>query len=258
MSDEAFGELGQSLIAHHALGPAGDPWLDVHEGRLDGDEVARRLHGKDPDDDISRFKAVFERRFDEHDRGRFDGVLALYRDSAPRATKPSLLDRWLRWGGIAFAAALLLWWLLPPKALGTYYDVELRRDVAELRDPFNRVEVRTYWANRSLEVWLRPAKAVDGPVEVAVYARRDGETRRLTVEPETQGNGAVHIVAEVESLGLAVGEWELLFMVGREGTLPDRVEDLAAENGVGTEQPYVVRSARIRIVPPRSEPPAAR
>lgn len=248
MGDAQLGELGQSVIAHQVLGPPDDPWLEVHEGRLNADEAARQLRGVEPDEVIEQSKAIFELGFTEIDRRRFDEVLARYRENAPVTKGASLL---LPWGALALAAAVLIWLLLPARSLGTYYELELRQGAAEMHGPNDREEIRTYWANRSLEAWLRPAEALDGPMELAVYARRDSEVRRLTVEPTFEDNGAVHILAKIESLGLTVGEWELLFVVGREGTVPGSIEDLPAPEADDTRLPYTVLSVWVRIIPPR-------
>ena len=127
--------------------------------------------------------------------------------------------------------------------------MELRQGLEEVRGPdgaHDEPKVRVYREDRALEIWLRPVNAVDGPVEVAAYARRDGEIRRLPIAPEVQDNGAVHVEATTRETGLDVGEWELVFVVGRLGQLPEGLDEV--EILITTGAPYIVQRVDVRVV----------
>ena len=251
MSDQEWGVV-QALVAHQLLGATDDPWLAVHERRSTADELAGHLLDVEPRERLERSKTLFGRSAAKADERHYEDVLRLYEQSDPSSEteEPNHTKQWIVRAGLALAAAVLLWWAIPQfldeaAPLGTSYEAELRRDLVQIRSTAERGGLRVYRMDRSIEVWLRPTQAIDGPLEVAVHARRDGQTRLLTVEPTIQDSGAVHIVSGVESMGLTVGEWELLFIVGRRGTLPSHLEGLTDDP---TTHPYELISVTVRIV----------
>jgi len=75
----------------------------------------------------------------------------------------------------------------------------------------------------SLEITLRPATAVRGPLEVRGFLIRGGQVRRWDVRADVSEEGAARIAGEREALfpGVPAGAWEITLVVGRPGTLPD-------------------------------------
>ena len=188
------------------------------------------------------------------DERRLDSLMQSYAESDPTDVPPIQARSsrtWPIWTSLGVAAAVVLAvtlrGLLGPAPLGTRYELDVQREIALVRGPDERGPLLVFREDRTLEVWLRPVDAVDPPVTVAVYARRVGEIHHLSVSPAVTSNGVVHIVATVHELGLPLGEWELVFIVGRTNELPELDELPDAVDG--TTQPYDVRTVVVRIVP---------
>lgn len=251
MSEERLRAVERVLFTHRLLHDTPEPWRLVHEGRLSADEAAVRLRGVEPDEVVERSKGLFGAPHTQDDRRRLDEVMRSYRSGATAPSRSGSTARWLVPAGLAAAAALLLWSLRPsppegPRPLGTDYGVTLERGLAEVRSSQRPDEIVTYRRDRSMEIWLRPHHAVDGPLEVSLHARRDGDVRTLNVDPVVDDKGTVSIVAELEQLGLTVGDWELVLAVGRPGHLPDGID---AHTMPIDEESYELHSAWIRITP---------
>lgn len=193
----------------------------------------------------------------EADERRLDSLMQRYAESDPpegavvtpiqvRSTRT-----WPIWTGLGLAAAVVLAvalrGLLGPAPLGTRYELDVQRELALVRGSDEQGPLLVFREDRTLEVWLRPIDAVDPPLAAAVYARREGEVRHLSVSPTMASNGVVHIVATIHELGLPLGEWELVFIVGRTNELPELDELPDAVDG--TTQPYDVRTVVVRIIP---------
>lgn len=81
---------------------------------------------------------------------------------------------------------------------------------------------------------------------MVAYARGGGEIHRLSIAPRVMDNGVIHITTTVRALGIPMGEWELVLVVGRVGALP--ALDALSPTIDGTELPYDVQITNVRIV----------
>lgn len=230
--------------------------LDDHDGLVPA-LIAHRVVEAHGEADLGGEEAL--ETLSEGDELRLQALMSLYSQgesvtgSRGRATR-----RWPWWVGIGLAAVALLTLMLreavqAPLPLGTHYEVDLHRELAMVRSVEARAPIRVYREDRSIEIWLRPVEATEPPLEVAAYARRGGETRRLAIEPTVKDNGVVHIVTTVRNAGLTVGDWELLLLVGRPGALPEGLDELAVDADVDASS-YDARVVQVRIVPAK-EPP---
>jgi hypothetical protein len=105
----------------------------------------------------------------------------------------------------------------------------------------------TFLLDDELRIRLVPERAVEGPLEVAVFAwDRSSPAHRVEVEPRVHGRGVVELVTTVQALGLAEGEWELVFAIGWARALPSSWEELVDERASRPEGYEVVRK-RVRI-----------
>lgn len=185
---------------------------------------------------------------------RLAALMLDYTASTPeRTTTPHAHGRagWLAWAGVGLAAAVVLAVVLrglvgAPAPLGTHYELAMARELAHVRSSEARDELYVYREDRALELWLRPVDGVDGPVAVEAYARRPGELHRLSLTPSVMGNGVIHVVTTVRALGIPLGEWELVFVVGRAGALP--ALDALPATVDGAALPYDVQTTHVRIV----------
>lgn len=247
MSPSKADSTVRAMLAHRLLTTTDDVWRQLHEGRITAEEAAARRRGEEPDDAIEQAKAVFGEPFAARDAQRFDEVLRLYEGAPEAAPRSRSRKWWLTGGGMALAAAVLLWLLRPSSALVTY-EAELQRQLAGMRGTAEVEGIPEYRQDRSIEIWLRPMEAVDEPIAAEVHALQGDELRRLPATPVVMDGGIVHIVETVEALGLTPGEWDLVLVVGRAGDLPERF-DASLARDPPDDGSYTVIVTPIRIVP---------
>lgn len=153
----------------------------------------------------------------------------------------------------AAAAAALLVWLVPPWGdSGSFaggYVLELEGAKVEMRDePRPAAGIPTFLLDGEIMIRLVPADVVDEPVGVVAFAvGPDGQPQSLELAPIVHANGVVEIAASIASLGLGLGEWELVVAVGWAHTLPESWAELQQAEDAGREGAEVVRT-RVRIV----------
>ncbi len=101
-----------------------------------------------------------------------------------------------------------------------------------------------------LEIVLRPATAVTGPVSVEAFTVRDGQARPWTVPMSRSADGAVRISGDARALlGPATGEVGLAFVVERAGAPPVDPADVvrAAGGGLGVRGRQVIER-RVKLL----------
>lgn len=99
----------------------------------------------------------------------------------------------------------------------------------------------------ALEITLRPATAVRGPLEVRGFLVRGDQVQRWDVRADVSEEGAVRIAGEREALfpkGLE-GTWEISVAVGRPGTLPDGAAVLRASEA--RDAPWRLFRRRVQL-----------
>ncbi|WP_438007561.1 hypothetical protein WME89_01790 [Sorangium sp. So ce321] len=79
-----------------------------------------------------------------------------------------------------------------------------------------------------LEISLRPATRVEGPLEVRAFLIRDGEAHPWDVKIELSRQGAARIAGDREALfqGVPAGRFQIALAIGRPGSLPTGPEDV--------------------------------
>jgi hypothetical protein len=258
MSKEAIPE---TLGAHVGMStPTAELWYDVAHGQLSVDEGAARLLAREDveageREAIDEAKAVFAPHPVEHQQGQLETLLARQQTEQEAVVVPLRPRRARRWiaglVGVA-AAAVLMVWLVPSQPAddrGAFlggYEVELDNAAAAMRGG-PEAGLPTFLLGDEVRVRLVPEKAIEGPVEVAVFAwDRSGPAHRVEVEPRVHERGVVELVTTVQALGLGEGEWELVFAIGWAQALPVSWEELVDERAPGPEGYEVVRK-RVRI-----------
>lgn len=191
------------------------------------------------------------------DERRFEQLLPRYLDCRIITQPPAAaVHHEPRWAGLIVvlaAAAMLVLMLREPMArsgpLRVHYEVELRRDLAVMRKPGDRSDRATFRVDRMLEAWVRPVERVSHAVDVAVFGRRRHQIHPLSIEPQIEGNGSIHILEGVRAMGLKEGAWDLIFVVGWLGELSPTADGLSLDPDVD-KTPYDVVVIPVRIVEP--------
>lgn len=280
MSNEALVEL---LAARRALEQEdAELWHRVALGELSPDEAAEeRLAGGTVGDEeraaIERDQRLLAPPPAELAQARFDAIVAL-RDSEAVAERmaaeermpseervavvlpmrPHRARRWLTGVTAAAAAVVLTVWLSQapgtarPVPFAGGYVVELELAATNVMGSEPAAEVPTFLRGGRIRIRLVPERAVEGALEVVVFAwDRAGQARQIEVEPRMIGRGLVEIDATVASLGLDVGEHELVIAIGRASALPqtwEGVEAAISEHGTEGKAGFQVVRTKVRVV----------
>jgi hypothetical protein len=253
--------IAEALGVHVEMStPTAALWFDVAHGQLSVDEgAARSLAREDaaPDERaaIEGAKAVFAPHAPERQEEQLAVLLAQQQAELEAVVVPLAPRRSRRWiagvVGLA-AAAVLMVWLVPPRPAddpGAFlggYEVELDNAAATMRGG-PEAGLPTFLLDDEVRIRLVPEKAIEGPLEVVVFAwDRSRPAHRVEVEPRVHGRGVVELVTTVRALGLEEGEWELVFAIGWAQALPSSWEELVGERATSSEGYEVVRK-RVRI-----------
>ncbi len=237
-------------------------WLEVLDGRAHAEDVAEQMlrRGDDPEQ-VARDQALFRpvparlrmmivddlcTRFAESESESESGSDDVVSPSKPdEATDPSPSETvrrpWWRRAelaavAVAAAAALVLTlWAVggsrtPSEAgegfteLGATYVVQLEGSQRRMRSPAAE-RIERFEADGVLRIVASPEQTVDGAVEAALFAYREGSARRLDVAVTHGEGGALQLEGAVaEVLGLSPGRWSLAVAVGRPGSLDHEPE----------------------------------
>lgn len=149
---------------------------------------------------------------------------------------------WLAATPLAAAAAVVLFLRLSPSTnnppLPQY---ELRIGVEQFlgtpgEDPGGE---RHATLDSEIAIDVKPARAVDGPVEVRKYLAGGGHLQPWTVQWPDPKAGRVKFEHQVRNLaGLGAGRWDIVVVVGRPGRIPSDPEiERIARAGGSTDQP---------------------
>ncbi|XXY45103.1 hypothetical protein WME91_34385 [Sorangium sp. So ce269] len=100
-----------------------------------------------------------------------------------------------------------------------------------------------------LEVALRPATRVEGPLEVRAFLIRDGEARPWDVKVELSSQGAARIAGDREALfqGVPAGRFQIALAIGRPGSLPAGPEDVLRALKLGETPGFRLLQREIRL-----------
>ncbi|WP_437902283.1 hypothetical protein WME95_27050 [Sorangium sp. So ce327] len=109
-----------------------------------------------------------------------------------------------------------------------------------------------------LEITLRPATRVDGPVAVRAFLIQGETARPWDVHADLSEQGAARIEGDTETLfpGVPEGEWEIAIAIGRPAALPDSAAGLADARPPKEEKDNKFRILRFNVLLlPRATPP---
>lgn len=233
-----------AVAAHHALSTLPEAWLDLAHGRLSAEEAAAAMEGDEPPELIERSKALFGPPAAADEEQRLAALLQAYFPAPARRRIP----RWLQAGGLALVAAslvLVVVRLLPPRPFDGNYELGLSPGYLEERDePGAAAGSRRYHMGQPIELKLRPRASVREPVGAVVFAVADGRGRALRLEAQVNEHGVVTIAGTPEALGLSVGRFTLVVVVGPPEHLPQAYEDVHDE----PDAPYDVLDDELEIV----------
>jgi len=115
--------------------------------------------------------------------------------------------------------------------------------------PAERGPLELHRASR-LEIVLRPATAVQRPVEVRAFLVQGTDVRPWAPPMERSADGAVRIAGEAGTLlDLPPGSWDLAFTVSPEAVAAPDPDDVArAVRGEGGARPWRLLDARVRLL----------
>jgi hypothetical protein len=246
------------FASHEVLARTPQIWLDVSAGTISPEAAAEEMSGSESPELIERSKALFAPPPAERERAMRERIL----DEVAPEVAPARRPWWWMAGGLgALAAVIALAFVLrPPERevyapLGVEYQVELSAGLEVVRGGESpRVpedeSVRTYRVDQEIDITLRPSSAIEErELDVVVFAydergqgRQLGPPRRLSTS-----TGTVRLSERPRASGLSPGRWQLVFVIGRVGQVPEEVERFAP----GAAQPpathYAMARATIRV-----------
>lgn len=260
------------LASHEALRSTPEIWLDVSRGSISPELAGEQLEGVEEPALIERSRVLFAPPSPEQEHRIRERAL----DSVAPARRPW----WWVTGSLAMAAALLLALALRPDdpapyaPLGVEYRVELSAGWEATRSeagrepppgqtpparPTNRPTDRpTYRSDQQVDFTLRPKVALHEPTLDVVMFAYDEQGRGVRVGPRRHlatRTGTVHWSQTLGAAGLTPGTWQLVFVIGRPGQLPEQTERFAPGAPPPDPSVAVVRQTieLVGIDPPRRE-----
>lgn len=219
-----------------------DPrWERLAAGALSEQERAEleRLASQSPED--ARKREAFT-PLDAAARQRIVDRIGPLLATAPPAGKvvPFRPRRWVAVVPALAAAAAVLFFAWPGRQLAPVpeYQLALSGEQA-LRGEPSAEAVPRLGPGSQLSLVLRPARAVEGAIQVRAFLVQGGKAQPWNPPMEVSSEGAVRIAGLVETLlPVAPGEWTIAVAVGRAGAvpeLPSEVEAMLAGGQPGRE-----------------------
>ncbi len=244
------------------LGPDAELWHRVALGELSADEAEAELLMRHPEvsdrqrAEIRRAKQVFKPPSDERRKAALEALLARRAEQqrgadsgdydpvgdepvavGPRTDGSAVVvpmrrhptRRWVVGLSVAAAAVLTVLLVRPSDSHKSFpggYELEFDNMTATKRGSPESADVPTFVRGGKIGIRLVPEDSVTGPVDVVMYAERQGLVHRLEVDSTVHDNGVVEISTTVDAIGLGKGEWELVVAVGWVDALPESSEDV--------------------------------
>ncbi|WP_437707441.1 hypothetical protein WMF45_27295 [Sorangium sp. So ce448] len=109
-----------------------------------------------------------------------------------------------------------------------------------------------------LEITLRPATRVDGPVAVRAFLIQGETARPWDVHADLSEQGAARIEGDTDTLfpGVPEGEWEIAIAIGRPAALPDSAARLAdARPSEEEDNKFRILRFNVLLLPHAAPPP---
>jgi Arc/MetJ family transcription regulator len=226
------------------------------EGRLSRDEVAKAARAAGVDGDLEDELRAF-RPIDASSRERFARrAVEQLAASRPAATAPqahpvasrapsvtpdtgtrTLRRVTLVASAIALAAAFILVVRTRDGGLPPYEVAFVGGDQA-LRGP-SAIDagVHKFSHGEPFRMVLRPRTALGGDVAAKLFLRRDGDVREWHAPVDVSSEGAVRIVAPLDTLPAGTdGDWDLVVILGRRESLPASAAELDASARPGVQR----------------------
>lgn len=103
-----------------------------------------------------------------------------------------------------------------------------------------------------LEITLRPATRVDGPVAVRAFLIQGETARPWDVHADLSEQGAARIEGDTETLfpGVPEGEWEIALAIGRPAALPDSAAEVRAPRpSEKKDKPFRILRFKVLLLP---------
>lgn len=241
------------ITAHGALEGLPDVWAELACGRIGPAEALEQARGAEPSELAERTARMLTPPTTAQAKLRLEALLE-HVPERPVVTplRAARSRRWLSGGvaALAAAAAVLLVVVSRDPSRPPFegeYGLELHRSLAVERGPGSEPaasEVHRYRIDRTIEIALRPGHRIAEAVDVRAFAQRGDEAPIvLPIEPHRKGGGVVEILGQPRDWGLSPGRWQLTFVVGPPGGLPDALAGVSHD----ADAPYDVRSAWIEI-----------
>jgi hypothetical protein len=246
----AADDILELLAARQALASTPEPWLDAARGSISVEEAARRVSGQEDPALVERSRQLFAAGDPAADEARLERLLAACLPPPRRAWRGPLVLGLALAAGVVLAVSLSEDRTVAPGSVPQLarYDLELHQGASTQRAVEPSGSTQRFYADRRFQATLRPFTEVRTQVQAMVYACEPDGARRLPLEPRVAPNGLVELESDVADLGLGVGAWDLVFVVGVVGSLPrpQTCEDEALAAGDGIQ----VLRTRIEILPP--------
>lgn len=228
------------LASHEALRSTPELWFDVSRGSISAEQAGQQLADIEEPALIERSQALFAPPSPEQERR--------IRQRALDSVAPSRRPWWWVTGSLAMAAAFLLVLALRPDdpapyaPLGVEYRVELSAGWEATRSEADRgptpgptpadspTDSPTYRLDQQVDFTLRPKVALHDPQLEVVMLAYDEQGRSVRVGPRRRlatRMGTVHLSQTLGAAGLTPGTWQLVFVIGRPGQIPEQPERFA-------------------------------
>lgn len=217
------------LVADRAITSLPEVWIDLAHGRITHDEALRLASQHEPAELAERSARLLAPPPPARAEAQLQALL-----DAHFPVRRIRSRRWIYTVVATLAAAVLVVlgsWILPSLEpdFVAHYDVELGRALALARDggPAASGPKPRYLDGRAIEITLRPKQRVTVPVDVRAFATDPHQrSHALPITPTINAHGVIRFLGDSHAWGLGAGEWQLTFVVGRRGEVPDALPSI--------------------------------